>query len=187
MKRHIALVAILLLLVTLTACGGGETTATTASEAEATTTEEPTTTVTEADATTATEEPTTERTTNTTWKPTSIVTLPKVTTTTTTTAATTVGTTTARQGACDLAAAYLAEVNFSYSGLIKQLQAAGCSEEDAIYAADNCGADWNEQAALRAKYHLNGMGFGRQQLITWMLQEGFTESQVAYALEANNV
>lgn len=44
---------------------------------------------------------------------------------------------------------YLSAMPFSYSGLIKQLEFEGYSTENATYAADNCDADWNEQAVKR--------------------------------------
>lgn len=40
---------------------------------------------------------------------------------------------------------------FSYTGLIEQLEYEQYSHDDAVYAADNCGADWNEQAAKKHK------------------------------------
>ena len=36
---------------------------------------------------------------------------------------------------------------FSHSGLVDQLQYEGFTPEEATFAADNCGADWNEQVA----------------------------------------
>ena len=46
---------------------------------------------------------------------------------------------------------YLAISGFSHDGLITQLEFEGFSTEEATYAADNCGDDWNEQAAIKAK------------------------------------
>ena len=43
---------------------------------------------------------------------------------------------------------------FSYSGLVEQLEFEQYSHDDAVYAADNCGADWNKQAAKSAKNYL---------------------------------
>ena len=48
------------------------------------------------------------------------------------------------------AKAYLSFTAFSYDGLIEQLEYEKYSNEDAVYAADNCGADWNEQALQSA-------------------------------------
>ena len=41
---------------------------------------------------------------------------------------------------------YLRYSAFSHDGLINQLEYEGYSTEEATYAADNCGADWDEQA-----------------------------------------
>ena len=46
---------------------------------------------------------------------------------------------------------YLSIMAFSYSGLIRQLEFEKYTTEEATYAADNCGADWNEQALKKAK------------------------------------
>ena len=44
---------------------------------------------------------------------------------------------------------------FSRKGLIEQLEYEGFSNDDATYAVDHCGADWNEQAVARLKYILD--------------------------------
>ena len=74
---------------------------------------------------------------------------------------------------------------FSYSGLIKQLEFEGYSTEDATYAADNCDADWNEQAAKKAKQYLETMAFSRDGLIEQLEFEGYTAEQAAYGAEQN--
>ena len=45
---------------------------------------------------------------------------------------------------------YLDYSAFSYSGLVKQLEYEGFTHQEAVYGVDNCGADWNEQAAIKA-------------------------------------
>ncbi len=79
---------------------------------------------------------------------------------------------------------YLWTMAFSYSGLIKQLEFEGYTNEEAVYAADNCGADWNEQAAKSAKQYLNTMSFSRSGLIEQLEFEGFTHEQAVYGAEA---
>ena len=69
---------------------------------------------------------------------------------------------------------YLDIMSFSYTGLIKQLEYDGFSTEDATYAADNCGADWNEQAAKKAEQYLDLMAFSRDGLIKPLEYDGFT-------------
>ena len=49
---------------------------------------------------------------------------------------------------------YLDTMAFSYSGLIDQLEYEGYTYSEAVYAVDNCGADWYEQAALMAAEYL---------------------------------
>lgn len=61
---------------------------------------------------------------------------------------------------------YLSLTGFSYDGLIEQLEYEKFSHEDAVYAVDNCEADWNEQAAKGYRLHTittasaNSTGFG---------------------------
>ena len=74
---------------------------------------------------------------------------------------------------------------FSYQGLINQLEYEKYSHEDAVFAADNCGADWNEQAAKSAKSYLNYTSFSRDGLIEQLEYEGFTHEQAVYGAEAN--
>ena len=80
---------------------------------------------------------------------------------------------------------YLNALAFSYDGLIKQLEYEGYSTEDATYAADHCGADWNEQAAKSAESYLNYTSFSRDGLIDQLEYEGFTHEQAVYGAEAN--
>jgi len=74
---------------------------------------------------------------------------------------------------------------FSYKGLIEQLEFEQYSHEDAVYAANNCGADWNEQAAKKAKDYLSIMAFSKASLIEQLEFEGFTHEQAVYGAEAN--
>ena len=73
---------------------------------------------------------------------------------------------------------------FSYTGLIKQLEYEKYSHEDAVYAADNCGADWNEQAAKAAKDYLDVMSFSRQGLIDQLEYEGYTHEQAVFGVNS---
>lgn len=80
---------------------------------------------------------------------------------------------------------YLKTMAFSYEGLIEQLEYEQYSHEDAVYAADNCGANWKEQAAKCAKNYLNTMPFSRQDLIEQLEYEGFSYEEAVYGVEAN--
>jgi len=88
------------------------------------------------------------------------------------------------KNALSKALSYLDVMAFSYTGLIKQLEYEGYSHEEAKYGADNCGADWNEQAALKAQTYLDVMAFSRQGLIGQLIYEGFTQSQAEYGVNA---
>lgn len=93
--------------------------------------------------------------------------------------------TTGEKNALQKANKYLDSMPFSYSGLIKQLEYEGYTTSEATYGADNCGADWNEQAAKMAKRYLKTMPFSRQELIDQLEYEGFTHSQAVYGAEQN--
>lgn len=80
---------------------------------------------------------------------------------------------------------YLKVMPFSYKKLIKQLEFDGYSSEDATYAADNCEADWDEQAVKAAKNYLKIMAFSEKKLIQQLEFDGFTNEQATYAAEQN--
>ena len=89
-----------------------------------------------------------------------------------------------KKNALSSAKSYLSIMSFSYSGLVKQLEYEGYSNEEAIYAADNCGADWNEQAARCAQSYIDTMAFSRTELIRQLEYEGFTNTQAEYGVSA---
>ena len=82
------------------------------------------------------------------------------------------------------AASYLNFTAFSFDGLVDQLEYEGFSHEDAVSAADNCGADWNEQAAKMAQNYLDFTSFSRSGLIDQLVYEGFTQEQAEYGATA---
>lgn len=77
---------------------------------------------------------------------------------------------------------YLESGAFSYTGLVEQLEYDGYASSEAKYAADNCGADWNEQAAGAAKEYLDAMAFSRSGLIEQLMFDGFTQAQAEYGV-----
>jgi len=79
---------------------------------------------------------------------------------------------------------YLAVMAFSYTGLIEQLEYDGFSHEEAVYGADGCGANWNEQAAKKAQSYLDVMSFSRSGLIEQLKYDGFTQEQAEYGVQA---
>ena len=48
---------------------------------------------------------------------------------------------------------------------------------------DNCGADWNEQAAIKAQDYLDFSSFSRSGLIEQLEFEGFTTEQAEYGVK----
>lgn len=78
---------------------------------------------------------------------------------------------------------YLNYTAFSYDGLIEQLEFDGFSYSEAKYAADNCGTDWYEQAALKAQEYLDYNSFSKTRLIEQLEYEGFTYEQALYGVE----
>ena len=79
---------------------------------------------------------------------------------------------------------YLNYSAFSYTGLIEQLKYEGYSVEDATFAVDRCGADWNQQAAKKAQDYLDYSAFSREGLIDQLKYEGFTQEQAEYGATA---
>lgn len=88
--------------------------------------------------------------------------------------------TASEKNALSMAHDYLNYSAFSYKGLIEQLEYEKFSHSDAVYAADNCGADWKEQAAKMAKQYLDYSPFSRGGLIDQLVYEGFTREQAEY-------
>lgn len=89
-----------------------------------------------------------------------------------------------QQNALKKAKDYLDYTAFSYTGLIEQLEYEKFSTEDATYGADNCGADWNEQAAKKAADYLDYTSFSRDGLIEQLEYEGFTAEQATYGVDS---
>jgi hypothetical protein len=56
------------------------------------------------------------------------------------------------------------------------------SNEDATWGVDSLNADWNEQAAKKAKSYLEFQSFSRSGLIDQLLFEGFTPEQAEYGV-----
>lgn len=92
-----------------------------------------------------------------------------------------------QKNALKSAKSYLSFSAFSYNGLIKQLEYEEYSHEDAVYAVDNCGADWNEQAVKSAKSYLSFSSFSKNGLIKQLEYEGFTHEQAVYGAEQNGL
>lgn len=70
----------------------------------------------------------------------------------------------------------------SHAGMIEDLMSYGFTEAQALYAADNCGADWKEQAVLYGDY-LMQQSYTRQKMLDRLEQEGFTKEEAEYAAD----
>jgi hypothetical protein len=90
-----------------------------------------------------------------------------------------------QKNALKKAESYLDFTAFSHDGLVAQLEFEQFSHADAVYAADNCGANWNEQAAKKAKAYLSFMAFSRKGLIAQLEFDKFTYQQAVYGVKAN--
>ena len=86
----------------------------------------------------------------------------------------------AKEAAVAEAKKFLEKANYSYDGLYNELVYMGYAEEDAKYGVDNCGADWNEQAAKRAKALSEKGEYSYDNLVEKLESEGFTHEQAVY-------
>ena len=88
-----------------------------------------------------------------------------------------------QKNALKSALSYLDFSAFSHSGLIGQLEFEGYTTEEATFAADNCGADWNEQALKSALSYLDYSAFSYTGLIDQLEYEGYTNEQAVYGAD----
>ena len=84
------------------------------------------------------------------------------------------------QNALEKAKSYLSHSAFSYSGLIEQLEYSGYTNEEATFAADNCGADWYEQSLKKAKSYISHSSFSYDGLVDQLEYSGFTHDEAVY-------
>ena len=92
--------------------------------------------------------------------------------------------TVSQKNAVRAAHSYLNFTAFSHDGLVAQLEYDQFSHADAVYGADNSGADWNEQAAIAAKKYMAYSAFSRGSLIAQLEYDKFTEAQAEYGANA---
>lgn len=88
------------------------------------------------------------------------------------------------KNALDKAKSYLDYTAFSKEGLIEQLEFEGFTNAEAKFGADNCGANWKEQAAKKAKQYMEYSSFSKKGLIEQLEFEGFTSEQAEYGAKA---
>jgi len=92
--------------------------------------------------------------------------------------------TVSQKNAVRSAKSYLGYSAFSYTSLIKQLEYEKFSHTDAVYGADNSGADWFAQAARAAKAYMEYSAFSRGSLIEQLKYEGYTQAQAEHGADA---
>lgn len=92
--------------------------------------------------------------------------------------------TVSQKNAVRSAKSYLGYSAFSYTGLIKQLEYEKFSHADAVYGADNSGADWFGQVAKSAKAYMEYSAFSRGSLIEQLKYEGYTQAQAERGADA---
>ena len=59
------------------------------------------------------------------------------------------------------------------------------THEEVVFAVDNCGTDWNEEAVKMAKNYSILESVTKKDLIEQLEKEGFTHEQAIYGVEAN--
>lgn len=91
--------------------------------------------------------------------------------------------TTGELNALDKAQSTLKVINYSYQGLVDFLEYNSFTHDEAVYAADNCGADWNEQALEKAKGTLDVINYSYTGLIDFLEFNDFTNEQAVYAAD----
>ena len=88
-----------------------------------------------------------------------------------------------RMTALEDAKNYLEIMALSRDTLIAQLEFDGFSTEEAEAAADNCGADWNEQAVRQAQSYLETMELTYDELVDQLEYDKFTPEQASYGAD----
>ena len=82
------------------------------------------------------------------------------------------------------AQSYLKSMGFSHKELVHQLEYEGYPHEEAVFAADNCGADWYYQAEREAKSYMDALSFSRSSLIHQLESSGYTHDQAAHGADS---
>lgn len=88
------------------------------------------------------------------------------------------------KNALSSARSYLKYSAFSYTGLVGQLEYEGYTYDEAVYAVENCGADWKEQAAKAATSYLKYSAFSYTGLIEQLEYEGYTYDEAVYGVDS---
>jgi uncharacterized repeat protein (TIGR02543 family) len=78
---------------------------------------------------------------------------------------------------------YLDLMAFSYNGLINQLEEEGFTHDVAVFATNNCGANWKEQAIRSAKSYIKSNSYSYNGLINQLKHDGFTNEESIYGVD----
>lgn len=92
--------------------------------------------------------------------------------------------TVSQKNAVKQAKSYLDFSGFSRDGLVAQLEYEKFSNADAIYGADNAGADWYVEAEQAAKSYMEFSSFSRQGLIDQLVYDKFAPEQAAHGADS---
>ena len=92
--------------------------------------------------------------------------------------------TVSQKNAVNKAKSYLSFAGFSRDGLVEQLEFDKFSNADAVYGADNAGADWNVEAEQKAKSYMDFTSFSRQGLIDQLVFDKFTQEQATHGADS---
>jgi hypothetical protein len=92
--------------------------------------------------------------------------------------------TVSQRNAVKKAMAYLSYSAFSHDGLVGQLEYDQFSPSDALYGADNSGADWNKEAAKKAQEYMSYSAFSHDGLVAQLEYDKFTQAQAEYGANA---
>ena len=86
------------------------------------------------------------------------------------------------ENALEQAKELLEDEGYSHSRLIKELEEKSYSNDASTYAADNCGADWNEEAVERGNQFIPFLeSKTKSELIEQLQHDGFTYEEALYS------
>lgn len=89
-----------------------------------------------------------------------------------------------KKEAAELAADYLNFSTFSYKEMIRQLEYEGYMEDEAIYGADHCNADWKDNAVRKARSFLENVGgYSYDGLVNILEFVGYTHEEAIYGAD----
>ena len=88
-----------------------------------------------------------------------------------------------QENALKQAKSYISHSAFSYNELIEQLEFEKYTHDEAVYGADNCGADWNAEALEQAQSYISHSAFSYSELYDQLIYGQFTSEQAQYGVD----